>query len=166
MWSSKSFSQENKIHQEITAVAKTLNYVRGLDANNNKIINISVIYNPLNAFSVKESQHIKSILIDLKKIKVGEIHVTTVPVGNINKVVNSEVFFITQGMDDYFLKIREEVKKKHIFTISNDVRCASSGCCVVALNYDEAVQVYLNEAVLNYLGFDIDATFRYLANRV
>lgn len=155
----------DSLKNEIPAMVKALNYVRALNSHDDASIDVSVLYNPAEPNALRDAKEI-SVALEKQNLKAGKIKARIVPITDIESAGAADVFFITHNLDASYSKIKRVAVDQHIFTISNDTNCIKSECCILILEYKRAVQVYLNESVLSDIGFDLDATFKYLAKRV
>ncbi len=151
--------------QDVKAIVSTLGYVRGLDVREN-IVRIGVVYNASDAQSQKAADAMVTLFkggIQGKKVKV---MASLLEVKNLNQAKDFQVLFVAEGTDAFFPQIAQVAREHHIASISNQLACVTSRCCMLAIDTSKGMEVYLNEEILEDLGFDVDAAFRFMVKRV
>jgi hypothetical protein len=151
--------------RDAKAIVNTLNYVRGLDATENTV-KIGVVYDGASEASKKSAESVVALFkggIQGKKLKITAAILDVTAIEHANDV---QVFYVTSEMGSHFSKITNVARKNHIASISSDMQCVNARCCMLAIDTSKGMEVYLNEEVLEDLGFDVDAAFRFMVKRI
>lgn len=150
---------------DASVIVKSLDYVRGLRPDNGTL-NVGIVYDPGNGASQQEAQVVYDLLKSMPQLEAGRLSPSLVSIHALGQHKSSQILYIARGLNDYYARIRDFSHTNHVFNISLDRGCADTGCCAVAVQTGSKVKIFLNVEAMENSGFDVDATFRYMAVRV
>lgn len=155
---------ETRINETaVRSAVNSLKFVRGIG----KAVKLGVVFEPTSGQGQAEARQIAEIIGSLSKSGAVKIPMT-VDVAGVAEVPggNYDVLLITAGMSPHFEGLAGFARRNHVFNIGFDRACAQSGACTIAIEADAGVEIFLNEKTMKESGFDVDAAFRYMANRI
>ncbi len=123
---------------------------------------IGVVFVPADHASRQEAERIRAVIGD--EMPTGRIRLQArlVPVDQLGAVTGVNALYITSGLSDSTNAVFDAARRLQALTISNDLACVKSGCCVVGFSSEPTVQILLNQGAAEQIGVHFLQAFRML----
>lgn len=154
--------------KDIKVFSGILNYVRGLEKEGTSLI-LGIAYDPAQPQSLESAQATLAQLNESKHTKKSGLTAQLIPMTENGLQLDGgmiDIIYITHDMDRYYENLLDFAKKNHVFTFSTDKDCVQNNCCIVSVQTESGIDIFLNEGILRETGFEVDAAFKFMVKRV
>lgn len=146
-------------------LANSVKYIRGFHSNSSELV-VGIIYNPTESASKNEAEHFFKAINNISNTNALTLKAKLVPINQFREQSDLDIAYLTRGLNSNFTELYDISKEQGLFTVSSDMDCVTKKCCILSINSSSGVEIYLNETTMRELGFDVNAAFKFMVERV
>lgn len=151
--------------RDVQAIVNSLKYVHGLHKKN-EALTVAALYNPAIPGSQSDAEQFLTHLAESSPTKDGmELQGKLVPIAQLNQLPEGTVIFVSNMPAD-FAEVKKAAAQHHFFTLGRGMECVQSAGCILAVDTNGSINIYLNEKALQASGFDVDAAFKFMVKPI
>lgn len=130
-------------------------------------VTMGIVYDPDNPESKASAGAIKKILDDGVKTSEGTVvSGRLIPLAEIGQLKDVNLAFVTKGARTQFDAIAQISVSNNILTMTTDIDCVRENKCILGIETQNAVQIYLSRAASEMAKIDFDSAFIMLVKKV
>ncbi|MFI4984113.1 MAG: hypothetical protein ACHP6I_02815 [Rickettsiales bacterium] len=149
--------------EDASIISNLLKYTHGENRPPHKM---AVLFNPDSADSKTEAESFLKDIMASSDAKKTRIEASLVPINELEGKSEFNSAYIANGLKEHQNTIYEFAKSNKVLTLSLDMACAMTDCCVIAIENGPSINIYLNEKNLAAFGLNVDAAFKLMVKRV
>ena len=151
--------------QDAKVIFNTLKYVRGLELKESRNT-MGILYSPKGPVDQKEAQVILDIFNKTASVRGDKLQLELIDVDKLKEQKSLAIIYIPAGMEAKCDMVASYSQKNHIFVIGKGMDCVQQKICILGVQTDRGVNIYLSDEALHAAGFEVDAAFRFMVKRL
>lgn len=127
----------------------------------------AIVYDPANAESQADADALKAILsggVNAGKVTLGAPKL--VAVGDLGGLAGMQVAFVAKGTGSHHAAIAAAAAAQKTLTMSADLECVRSGSCVVGIQGQPNVEIYISKQASQASGQEFSSAFLMMAKEI
>ncbi len=150
----------------VKTVAKSLKYIRS----DSKSLDNSGVFGILYAKEIPLSHPVAQSYIGpfieaLRDHNV-PLKVSLISAEELESVKNLNYLYVPPVLSTLYQSLSLVADEKKIMTLGEKKECSIKRCCVLAFDYENGLEIYLNQKSLRSRGFGLRGAFRFMVKRI
>lgn len=127
---------------------------------------IDVLYNPNNPDSMRELKQIETLLTNGFKTPRNDFYIN--PISDASQInIDSKIIYLTKSLKDRQVEIASQTAlNNQQLTITMHVPYIASGHCILGINIQNRVEIFINYEALIRSGLQFDTAFKFMVKYI
>lgn len=149
--------------KDLQIIARAISFVEGGPSG---IVTLGIVFSNDIPQSLTAANQLASTVGDGLKVGSLTLKVIFVPVGELAKLDDAQVVFVTGGLASYYDKIFEATKSRRRLSISSDDACLVSGRCVMGVKSSPKVEIKVSKSAAEASSISFSSSFRMMISEI